>query len=504
MAAENGIKMRLNKIVTAIGKIEPGSFDISDESKVRIVIEGANAGNTIIARGRIRGQANYVNLKTILGSSNDIINVSTYDEIELECTVYDPTATSIKVIAGSFNDAGGSTIATIGVPSGDSLTDVESFSLISSDNSISITGNNTTKEIDLAVNSGAFALLNPEEIYVDAQGGDDTSGTGSVVLPFETLEKVLTLTTDTSKHYVVLMAPGDYTSGPVTIPANVSLYGKGANISNQVTIDFLAGLECFPVFDGLSMGDVIMDMSPASIAIATFRDGSYDITRTDTTTGAYFFSVTNSNVSDFSLKGNALFNNVIFVGTGTVENGGQLLMNNCVQGTVINVIGTGVVSLTGCTFSGSIVGTIDAGNTPTVRSDSSSLGYGGVITDANIIDLDSSSFISYAPATPGDWIAPPTEVKSALDELAARPLAESKYIDNFIIADWVSGGGDYSISYPQATHLKGTNPTVDVFELISGIYSPVDVPIEINNIGNVTLKIIQTPDIRFDGLVIIK
>lgn len=463
---------------------------IRDEAKIRFVIENAGAGNSIKVEGRLVGQSDWVSLLDITGSDNQVIDVSTYEEIRVSVISYDSLGNYIDVIGSSFDNVTTSATgsATWGMIGG-TLSDQSDLQAA----------------LDAKVNLSSFGLLNPEEIYIDSQGGDDTTGTGNVVFPFETLEKALTLTTDTSKNYVIFMAPGDYSTGPVTIPANVSLYGKGASIGNTATIDFLAGVECTPVFDGLSMNDVIMDMSPAAIAIATFRDGAYNITRTDTTAGPYFFTVTNSNVSNFSLKGNALFNNVVFVGTGTVENGGQLLMSNCIQGTNLNLIGTGVIAMTGCTFPGSITGTIDMGNTPTVRADASSLGYGGIITDANIIDLDSASYISYNPTTPGDWLTPPTEVKSALDELASRVNSISgKYTQSFVIADWTVDGAEYKLEINEATHLKGIYPTTLVYE-INGIYNEeTEVSIMVDNTGLVILRVSGTPDLRFDGFLTIE
>lgn len=275
----------------------------------------------------------------------------------------------------------------------------------------------TTARVSNKTNYSDFALLNPEEIYIDVQGGNDTTGTGNVVFPFKTLEHVLTLTTNTAKHYVLFLAPGDYTTGPVTIPGNVSLIGKGATINNPVTLAVIAGADNQPLFDGVSLA-ISMDLSPASVAIVTFRNGTFDITRTDTTAGPYFFTVANSNISGLDLKGNGLISNCVFVSTATVQPGGQALLQNSIIGINMGVVGTGVIAMTGCTFSGTITGTINLGNTPTVRADSSSLGYGGVITTATIVDLDSSSYISFNPAVPANWSPAPTNVKDALDQLA--------------------------------------------------------------------------------------
>ena len=49
------IKMRINQVLTSTKDL--GIFDINDEDKVRIVVENAGSGNTIVVSGRITGQS---------------------------------------------------------------------------------------------------------------------------------------------------------------------------------------------------------------------------------------------------------------------------------------------------------------------------------------------------------------------------------------------------------------------------------------------------------------
>lgn len=150
MKSNDDIKLNLNIRILAPEIL--GVYDIADESKVRVVVENAAVGNTIVVRGRIKGQTLFTNIKTLSGLANDTVNVSTYDEIQIECTAFVSSSDYIKVLAASFNGAGGSAIESIGVPSGDVLlTDVENLVLTSSDNSVQIIGDNTTKGIDIKV-----------------------------------------------------------------------------------------------------------------------------------------------------------------------------------------------------------------------------------------------------------------------------------------------------------------------------------------------------------------
>ena len=152
------IKMRINQILTSTKDL--GIFDINDEDKVRVVVENAGSGNTIVVSGRITGQSSFVPLKTITGSSNEVVNVSTYEEIKIECTVFSALSNAgVKLLAASFKEAGGSAIESIGVPSGTDLTDIEVLTFTSDNGSVTITGDNTNKSIDFSVAIPDFPVL---------------------------------------------------------------------------------------------------------------------------------------------------------------------------------------------------------------------------------------------------------------------------------------------------------------------------------------------------------
>lgn len=143
--------MRISRAISTSQSL--GIFDISDESKVRIIVQEAGPSNTLIVRGRLKEQPNFIELYTITGSVNQVINVFTYEEIQIECTVCEPTVDQIKVYAASFSEAGGSAIDSIDVPSGDSIKDFNSLSLTSDDGSIAISGDNVLKSIDFSTES---------------------------------------------------------------------------------------------------------------------------------------------------------------------------------------------------------------------------------------------------------------------------------------------------------------------------------------------------------------
>ena len=110
---------------------------------------------------------------------------------------------------------------------------------------------------------------------------------------------------------------------------------------------------------------------------------------------------------------------------------------------------------------------------------------------------------AYTPTNPADWSPTPTTVSEALDQLAANS-SSTKYEQSFIIADWTGpSGGEYSLVIPEATHLKGVNPNPVIFENIAGTYELTHVSVSVANTGTITLKIVDSPDLRFDGKIII-
>ena len=64
-------------------------------------------------------------------------------------------------------------------------------------------------------------------------------------------------------------------------------------------------------------------------------------------------------------------------------------------------------------------------------------------------------------------------------------------------------GGEYSISISEVVHGQGASPQVQVFEKNGTDYEEVVVFITVNASGDVTIKVPDTPDLRFEGKLII-
>ena len=97
----NSLRFNLNTDISATGLV--GEYDVSNEVCIRFVTERATSGNVITVSGRIRGASTYDLLGTLTGLVNQTVIVDTYDLIKIECTTYGSSASSVKLIACSFN-----------------------------------------------------------------------------------------------------------------------------------------------------------------------------------------------------------------------------------------------------------------------------------------------------------------------------------------------------------------------------------------------------------------
>jgi hypothetical protein len=72
--------------------------------------------------------------------------------------------------------------------------------------------------------------------------------------------------------------------------------------------------------------------------------------------------------------------------------------------------------------------------------------------------------------------------------------------------DWTGpSGGFYELSIAQLSHTRGVNPQIQIYELVSGDYVLVNVDqVIVDDItGDVILKVPSSPDLRFNGKVIL-
>lgn len=91
-----------------------------------------------------------------------------------------------------------------------------------------------------------------------------------------------------------------------------------------------------------------------------------------------------------------------------------------------------------------------------------------------------------------------------LDEVGAGASGPAeRYVQPFVIADWVSNSPDYTLTILATTHAKGINPNIQVLEQNGLVYDSINLVSTINAVGDVTLKVSLSPDNRFNGIVLI-
>jgi hypothetical protein len=96
-------KLYIVSLFTGTGTIGSAYYKTDQTKTLRVVVEGVGGTNTVIVKGRLKGQAAWSSaLATITSvSAGTSVDVSLYDEIELSCGVYDASGTP-KVIASGF------------------------------------------------------------------------------------------------------------------------------------------------------------------------------------------------------------------------------------------------------------------------------------------------------------------------------------------------------------------------------------------------------------------
>ena len=117
----------------------------------------------------------------------------------------------------------------------------------------------------------------------------------------------------------------------------------------------------------------------------------------------------------------------------------------------------------------------------------------GVIDGASVI-----SFIS----TNGSVDISANELTGEID-FQITGSATPPHVASFLSTDWVSDSGQYQITVLADDHLKGANPTVQIYEEVLGLFEEIEAPIELNILGDITIIVEQTPDLRFNGKIII-
>jgi trimeric autotransporter adhesin len=265
--------------------------------------------------------------------------------------------------------------------------------------------------------ANAVGHADSQAIYVDPDQGSDVTGTGSILNPYASINKAISVCTNPLLRYVIRLAPGDYNGVTVNWLPNVDLIGSGTSSNVQQTISYVAspGDSMNSSFSGISAG-FYFDFTGANVALPTLFDGAFSITRVDAMgSGPWAIRVNDSTLNAIDLTGNNLLNNCLFVSSATIQNGSNLLCNSCTIGVQVDLYGTATINLTGCTVPGILNGITVGPDTPTVITDASSLN-GTTLINMNIVLSDSATYVSYDNTISG---LTATTVKTAIDEISS-------------------------------------------------------------------------------------
>lgn len=100
-------KLRVVQTFTGTGTVGKASSDpypIQSAQSLVVLAENVGAGNTILVKGRIKGQTSYSTIATVTGTTPSTVDVSKIDEIYFDCTVYS-AAGSPRLVASTFFDS---------------------------------------------------------------------------------------------------------------------------------------------------------------------------------------------------------------------------------------------------------------------------------------------------------------------------------------------------------------------------------------------------------------
>lgn len=147
-------------------------------NKLRVVVENAGGGNTILVKGKLFHQTAWQTLATISGStSGTTVDISVVDEYQIECTAYAASGGIPKVITSAFfNQAsgggGGGTItgaSNVGT-AGEGIFDAEvggvlNFRNINAGSSkVTVTLDGPNKEVDIDVDESQINVRNLDNV----------------------------------------------------------------------------------------------------------------------------------------------------------------------------------------------------------------------------------------------------------------------------------------------------------------------------------------------------
>jgi hypothetical protein len=303
----------------------------------------------------------------------------------------------------------------------------------------------------------------PNKRYIDFVNGSDSTGTGTIVSPWQTIAYAFSQVTDSSpgNQYVFFLSGSlnsNTDTGTINAVPDVSLFceyfieinanytitgggGQGGTDSNP----FFVNIGFNQDFNWVRNDSTIMTMSAVDCTFNTLefeqQGGSQGLAYflawgfsllayTGATLQVTFASITDStlqgpitfldqnNPMTIQLIGNYIVGQLSFAGNATVQMAGNYA--DGIDGYTLTTSSTG-------------------SGTPTIYSDASSLPQ-NISGPGAIVFTDTAPYIAYTPATPGNWSPVPDTVQQGLDDLAAR-LITSNFTDSSSGTDGITVTG---------------------------------------------------------------
>lgn len=349
-------------------------------NKLRVVVENAGGGNTILVKGKLFPQTAWQTLATINGSTaGTTVDISVVDEYQIECTAYAASGGTPKVMASAFfNQAsgggGGGTItgaSNVGT-AGEGLFDAEvggvlNFRNINAGSSkVTVALDGANKEVDIDVNESQINVRNLDNVSpgnnLSFAGWD---GTGQLAgVPGWAYDDAGALQIGAQNAITVPAGTTDYISisisPTVSNPGLTNLSGVQLNSPINQTVGNYNGFQVFGYGTSKPTNFTGYLSNPGYSGVGT-NQTHFSATGTADITGI---------LNGFSMNTTgdaATLNGVSITPTGSFTNatGISIDLNGVTSATRvqgINVQGGTFVSQTAFTTTSSLPGLVDSGN----------------------------------------------------------------------------------------------------------------------------------------------
>lgn len=93
-----------NLTVSSAKVFNLGINKVRGEVQMRVTTRDLGAANEVVVRGKLLDESNteWTDIGTLTGNTTEVLDISTYDQVQVECTVYDSTPGKILMSAFFF------------------------------------------------------------------------------------------------------------------------------------------------------------------------------------------------------------------------------------------------------------------------------------------------------------------------------------------------------------------------------------------------------------------